>query len=227
MLRFLIGLCLLPCSFLGAASFEDNMGKGSSSWQYLRTPEDRQKLRFFQTLYDKSGEAPPLDEAVIPKVFHFIWLGPDPFPSRSISLLTKWKAFHPDWIFYFWTDIPRDVPLKGMVKREVSEFAFQKLGKCFDQAENFKEKAFLLSLEILFSEGGIYLDHDVEPKKNLSPSASFFAGLAPLQPSIFSSSVMIVPYCFGASKGHPFLGEAMEHLAQYWNRYSSFFPGSD
>lgn len=205
------------------------MGKGTSSWDYVRTVEDHQKMQFFGQLYHKKEALQATEELRIPQALHLIWLGPSPLPKESVQRLKQWKTLHPEWELNLWTDLDRDVPFKGMKKRFVHELPFTHLFKSYNKADNFKEKAFFLSLEVLYQEGGLYVDHDVEPKADFSKlhhSLDFYAPLAPLKPSIFSSSVYPESYLLASSKGHLVLLSAMRHIQSHFDRYSTYFPGS-
>ena len=221
-------LFLLVFSTLAASDFEIFLGKGNQGWEHVRTAEDRQLVSFYKKLYDKNVNRSLRAEGSIPKTFHLIWLGPNPFPQSSVAHAEKWHELHPDWTFYYWSDMPAEPPCPWMVVRSVCDFDFSTVGTSYDGADNFKEKAFLLSLEILDAEGGVYLDHDVQPQGPLSFSSQFdfFATLAPLKPSIFSSSVFISPYLLGGKPGHPFFTHVMEWYRQKGAKYGKFFPGT-
>lgn len=207
------------------------MGKETPSWEYLQTPEDHRRLDFFRTLYNKnfsakSNSAPLI--AKIPKTFHLIWLGPDHFPEQSLEKVEKWIALHPDWTSKFWTDLDRKSPHPKMEKQLIGEFPFEFLKNEFYDSVNFGEKAKILAFEILFKEGGVYIDHDTFPCKPLTelhPALDFYCGLEKLGPTILSSSVMPATHLIGAKQGHPILKETMIWLRDHWTELEQFYPG--
>ena len=69
----------------------------NAEWQKaVQTPEDRDRLAFFSSLYEKGqDERLPLHE--IPKVLHVIWLGPSDFPAASALGLRTWAEKHSRW----------------------------------------------------------------------------------------------------------------------------------
>ena len=219
---------LLVFSTLAASDFELFLGKGTAAWENVRTVEDRRLVTSFKRLYKKNMNAPLREKGGIPQPIHLIWLGPNAYPEQSLVFAEKWHELHPDWTFFCWSDIKEEAPLPWMVLRSVSDFEFTTVGPSYDAADNFKEKAFLLTLEILHAEGGIYLDHDVELKDTLSfvRQFDFFGSLAPLQPSIFSSSVFISPHLLAGIKGHPFFTHAMHWYRKKGAKYQKYFPGS-
>src|ERR1700722_4591002 len=87
--------------------FESLMGKGTSRWEFVQTKEDFENLKFFKSLYDtKKMLVAGMSKRIfrVPKVVHFIWLGPKPFPRESVENVRSWIAKHPDWTIKFWTD---------------------------------------------------------------------------------------------------------------------------
>ena len=122
MKKFSLGLTLLLCicSFScqkekkekPAASFEDMMGRQLDCWQYVIAPVDFSNLVFFKELFEKNSST-KLSCTVnpsIPKVLHFIWLGPKEFPRDSIPNIQSWVEKHPGWKVKFWTDRKRNLP---------------------------------------------------------------------------------------------------------------------
>src|SRR4029078_2446346 len=94
----------------------------------------------------------------IPPTVHFIWLGPKHFPPESVDNVRMWIAKNPGWKVKFWTDRKREAPCQGMEIAYVADFAFHCLEKCYRDSENWGEKSDILRYEILFQEGGVYVD---------------------------------------------------------------------
>lgn len=207
-------------------NFEEGLGKGST---YIQTREDWENLNFFKALYEKNRNH-SVKEHKIPKVIHFIWLGPNEFPQSSIAHIQQWQKKHPDWRFYFWTDLDRTLPCSGIEKRLIKDFHFERLGVLYDLAENFGEKAALLRYEILWQEGGLYADHDTRPLTSLDPfneAYHFYCGLERLGPSFLSSSVFPSHHLIGAVPSHPIFKYTMEWLLENWHRLETFYPVND
>ena len=91
---------------------------------------------------------------MIPKLFHFIWIGPHPLPVESVGFIEGWKRMHPLWLFKIWTD--SDVPKL----RNQSEY---------DRAASWAGKTDILKYEILEREGGVTVDVDFECLKCIDP----------------------------------------------------------
>lgn len=224
---FLFNAMLL---FGSSSDFDLLMGKETPSWEYLQTPEDHRRLDFFRFLFEKNF--PPQNnhsqDLKIPKILHLIWLGPESFPTQSIERIEKWISLHPNWSFKFWTDVDRESPHPRMEKKLVSDFNFEYLKDHYFDSMNFGEKAKILSYEILFKEGGVYIDHDTAPCKaldELNEQFDFYCGLEKLGPTILSTSIIPASHLIAAKKKHSILKETMIWLDDHWKELEYYYPG--
>jgi mannosyltransferase OCH1-like enzyme len=104
---------------------------------------------------------------IIPKVFHFIWLGSN-LPDEFLPMIGSWKCQHPLWEVRIWSD--EDVEPLSLTNRHL-----------FDSSANFGMKSDILRYEILQKFGGVYIDIDYECVaniENLCSDCQFFAGLS-------------------------------------------------
>ena len=91
---------------------------------------------------------------MIPKIIHYIWLGGKPLPKIAEKCIKSWKKFCPDYEIKRWDESNFDI----------NKYKFAK------DAYDAKKYAFasdVLRTDILYKEGGIYLDIDVELIKPL------------------------------------------------------------
>ncbi|NGX38135.1 MAG: hypothetical protein K1000chlam2_01307 [Chlamydiae bacterium] len=229
MKKILLFLLAVPLvAFSMQEDFEILMGKETPGWKYVQTPEDIQRIQFFSDLFQKQACRCKSESNRIPKTIHFIWLGPQPFPQSSIERLEKWKSLHPNWKLKFWTDIDRDCPIEKMKKCFISKFSMHMLQNEFDDSINFGEKAKILAYEILWNEGGIYVDHDCVPFKafdELNSQFDFYCGLEKLGPSVLSSSVIPGTHIIAAKPKHPILEESIHWLKNHWYELEQNYPG--
>jgi len=213
----LIIFLLLP--FLSIAAQEDFellMGKETPSWEHCKTSEDFRRLEFFKNLFQKNIHFEPADEVKIPKVIHFIWLGSDPLPKEPAERMRKWVELHPDWEFKFWTDIERSVPHPKMERA----FPPSDLSPPYYASIDLGKKAMILSYDILYREGGLYVDPQTTPFRPfdlLHEQYDFFCGLEMLGITTFSSSVMPSPHLMAAKPGHPILLETKSWLEKQFS----------
>jgi mannosyltransferase OCH1-like enzyme len=172
------------------------------------------------------------EEVLIPHVIHVIWGGKNPFPQKSIANIASWLHFHPTWKFKFWTDDPsRQVPIEGMEKHLFNTLSCPHVEKYLAQAENWGERSDLLRYEILFQEGGIYVDHDIECFRSfdsLHTHFDFYASQEPLHQNPLKNSWLTITNCLiGAKPGHPILKATMQEIGNRWDHYSALFPDRD
>lgn len=129
---------------------------------------------------------------MIPKVFHRIWLGDKPIPQEFCSFAVGWSNLHPDWPSELWTgaDGLGDFPNLDL------------LPLC----KNYAQMSDVLRYEILWQEGGIYLDTDFECKKNIAGLLTGeFVG-AGEKPDMLSAGFI------AARPRHPLIGRCRELL---------------
>lgn len=91
---------------------------------------------------------------MIPKIIHYCWFGGKPLPTEVKKCISSWKIMCPDYKIMCWDESNFDINVHPFVKAayEAKKWAFVS-----DYAR----------LEVVYEYGGIYLDTDVELKKNL------------------------------------------------------------
>ena len=213
--------------------FDRLEGKGTHFWKKF-SENDLSDLTRFKKLFLKNY--PKIiradGEYKIPKVLHYIWLGPKDFPKESIAFVESWVKYHPDWKIVLWTeDMQRALPHPMIEKRDIKELSSTTLYPLLDKTDNYGEKSDILRYEILSKEGGVYVDHDIEcfhSMDNLARSVDFFAGLEPphvnqgIDTRIFPCNAII-----GCRKGHPILDKTIAYVSSRWNELEKKFQGND
>ena len=86
---------------------------------------------------------------MIPKIIHYIWLGGKPLPKIAEKCIESWKKFCPDYKIKRWDETNIDVD-----KYQFTKDAYA--------AKKFAFVSDVFRTEILYNEGGIYFDIDVE-----------------------------------------------------------------
>lgn len=130
--------------------------------------------------------------AAIPRVFHYIWLGPKPMPDKWAAFMRGWRDRHPGWTLQRWdeTNLPR---LENQ--------------KCFDEHPFLSGKANLLRYEILRAHGGVYIDTDFECVKNIEPLLSDVTCFAAWQNATTINNAIL-----GAVAGHPLWDDLIRNI---------------
>lgn len=91
----------------------------------------------------------------IPKVIHYCWFGKGEMPKQALGCIESWKKYLPNYEIKEWNEDNFDVNMNTYVK----------------QAYESKKYAFVtdyVRLYALYTEGGIYMDTDVEVIKDIS-----------------------------------------------------------
>jgi mannosyltransferase OCH1-like enzyme len=129
----------------------------------------------------------------IPRVFHQIWLGPEPFPKEYAAYQRSWTSRHPDWELRVWTEetLPDDLE-----RREI-----------YERLRRPAERSDLLRFELLARHGGVYLDADFECLRSIEPlldGVSFFCAYN--DPGRANNAIV------GSVPGHPLAALAIQEL---------------
>lgn len=129
---------------------------------------------------------------MIPKKIHFCWLSGDSFPPLIEYCIKTWEKVLPDYEIILWDTKRFDVNSVDWVKE-----AFE--------AKKYAFAADYIRLHAVYTEGGIYLDSDVEVLKSFNDllSQKTFIGFEAATGSIEAA-------IFGAEPGTEWLKRAMK-----------------
>ena len=226
-LFLLFVFCLSFCCANKKLDFYELMGQRQDAWKLIL----QQDLPLLEKFYQLEQSFPAKQSfSDIPKRIHFIWVGPKAFPQESIKNIYSWIEKHPDFQVYFWTDRERPLPHPMMKIRYVQGFDWQYLRQQFLESDNYAEQSDLLRYEVLYQEGGIYVDHDVECFQSLMPliqSCDLFCGLEPPHKPVAEVSVTVCNNLIGSCPLHPILKKTINNVLQKWGRYKIVYPGID
>ena len=90
---------------------------------------------------------------MIPKVIHYCWFGGKPLPELARRCLASWQKFLPDYAIKQWNEQNYDVTQVPFVKDAY-------------EAGNYSYVSDYVRFDVLYREGGIYFDADVEVEKD-------------------------------------------------------------
>ena len=130
---------------------------------------------------------------LIPRIFHQIWVGPDPYPEELAPYRQSWLDLNPGWELRFWTEDRLPADLRRPEAAEPLRFP--------------AERADILRLEVLWREGGVYMDTDFEclqPIEPLIEELDFFGAYRKLD--------RVNNALIGSVPGHPILDRALDEL---------------
>lgn len=132
----------------------------------------------------------------IPKVIHYIWLGPKPLDKLSLKCMKTWERVLPDYEVVRWDDEKCKEIIEGNLYAR--------------QAYELKKFAFVsdyLRLYVLYHYGGIYMDTDVKVIKRIDEFLRFSAFTS------FQDETMIPTALMGSERG----GEWVRILLDYYD----------
>lgn len=128
----------------------------------------------------------------IPKTVHYCWLSGDPFPEDIQRCIDSWKKQMPDYRFKLWD--------KNAFDCNSVLYTRQALEK-----EKYAFASDYIRLYALYTEGGIYLDSDVEVFR------SFDDLLERPGFTCFESGRRIGAWIFASEKGNPLFKKLLEY----------------
>ena len=134
---------------------------------------------------------------MIPKKIHYCWFGGNPLPEEAKKCINSWKKYCPDYEIIEWNESNYDLN-----KNEYVKYTYEN-----------KKYAFLtdyVRLDVVYNEGGIYLDTDVELLKSLDDllNCEGYIGMEEV-------GTINTGQGFGAIKNHPFVKENKEFYESY------------
>ena len=91
---------------------------------------------------------------MIPKLIHYCWFGRGQMPAKALYCIDTWKKYLPDYQLKQWNEDTFD--LNSVLYAQQAH-----------QARKFAFVTDYVRLYALFTEGGVYMDTDVEVLKSL------------------------------------------------------------
>lgn len=93
-------------------------------------------------------------ESCIPKKIHYCWFGGNPLPYDVKKCIYSWKTKCPDYEIIEWNETNFDINCNEFIKKAYEN-------KCWAFVSDY------VRLKVIYDNGGVYLDTDVELLKNL------------------------------------------------------------
>lgn len=178
-----------------SVSFHEGMNH--SIWYYPTLVGEDKWWQQAKNLYDRYiHKIEQSKNSSIPKIIHQIWIG-GVLPEKYKKWQESWKEYHPDWEYKLWTD--KDIAEFGLVNQH-----------WYDKAENYAQKADIARYEILYREGGLYVDTDFECICSFDifhHTCDFYVGIMQWHNAFRLCNALI-----GSAPGHPILKTCIETM---------------
>ncbi|GAT62305.1 glycosyltransferase family 32 protein [Paludibacter jiangxiensis] len=129
---------------------------------------------------------------MIPKKIHFCWLSDEPYPELISKCIASWQRYLPDYEFVLWDKNKFNIENIPWVKEAYAN-------------KKYAFAADYIRLYALYTEGGIYLDSDIEVIKDISPllEQTSFMG--------FETAGCLEPAVMGAGQGMEWVKKCLDY----------------
>ena len=133
---------------------------------------------------------------MIPKKIHYCWFGGNPMPPLAQKCIRSWRRYCPGYEILEWNESNYDIAAAPKYVRDAYE------------AKKWAFVTDYVRLQVLYEQGGIYFDTDVQVVKKLDPLLKHrcFMGIERAKDSAKVASGLGL----GAEAGFPLLKEIME-----------------
>ncbi len=139
-----------------------------------------------------------MNDMAIPKKIHYVWVGANPIPEADQKYIAQWRKLHPDFEFRCWTEKDIDLKKYPLVQKAINE-------------HRWALAADIIRMYAIYTEGGFYLDTDVELLAPLHDLLQY-EGVA-----CWESKFWFTTAFFGAAKHSPWIKKVLR-------RYQGFLP---
>ena len=128
----------------------------------------------------------------IPKVIHYCWFGKGKMPKLTRKCIESWKKYCPDYEIICWNEENFDYTRNQYAKEayEAGKWAFV---------------SDYVRLKVVYDNGGIYMDTDVELIKPLDPLLGYKGYIG-----FEKSGNIATGLGFGAEKGNEIIGKMLD-----------------
>lgn len=137
---------------------------------------------------------------MIPKTIHYCWFGGNPLPKEYLKYIESWKKFFPDYEIIRWDESNYDV---NCIPFSSEAYELGKFAYVSDYAR----------LKILYENGGVYFDTDVEVIRSLDDilAKGAFMGCEKNTNALTGEPLNVnVGLGFAVEKGHPIIREMLD-----------------
>ena len=144
------------------------------------------------------------NDSNIPKIIHQTYKSYDEIPERWKLSIKKWKLYHPDWQYIFWSDHDID---------QFMEENYKWFLPFYKEYPTKIQRVDVARYFILYHFGGIYCDLDIIPKQNILPLLNNnIDNFLVETPNLGTTNSL-----FGSKKHSSFLLYVINNLSSYYD----------
>ncbi len=176
--------------------FHESMTNDKYSKEIAQRNKELVRTKYLYDSFIQHIDTRYQEEPRIPKIIHFIWVGPNEIPQKEQKYMQTWKDHHPDWTIKLWTD------------KEVAQLNL-KNKIAYQRAKSWGEKSDILRYEILYRFGGLYVDTDYEcfrPLDLFHHTCDFYVSMG------FSEKFWLNNALIASRPGHPIMKECINAI---------------
>jgi mannosyltransferase OCH1-like enzyme len=157
---------------------------------------------------------------LIPRILHYVWLGREPMHPLMVEWQARWASLHPNWTIKMWREVD-GLPMH-LLKSD-DEIVECRCPDYLARCPTYAKRSDVWRYEILEQQGGVYLDTDFEPVKNIEPLLAGVSAFAGLCKTVYDwstsdpagkSKIEVACSIMGAEPHHPWLRELVRHVPE-------------
>lgn len=161
---------------------------------------------------------------MIEKFIHRLWLGPDTMPEEYAEYGRQWQQMNPDWTLLEWTY--KNIDLGAMINRnswDIAEMTAKAQIPMDHQRAVAVQRADILSYELVYRFGGVYLNTDIQPIRPLDELVEQTGERAfACYEGEYNGRRYLVNAVLGGPKKHPFWKACIEDLPiRFFNSFGA------
>ena len=137
----------------------------------------------------------------IPKKIHYVWLGDVPLPESDQKYIEGWQKMNPGFAIHHWSEKNVDITKYPLVQKALDE-------------KRWALAADVIRMIVMYDEGGIYLDTDIELLKPLDTEIALPDGVKKLTDfnafACWESDFWFTTAAFGAKAHSPWIEKILK-----------------
>jgi mannosyltransferase OCH1-like enzyme len=159
----------------------------------------------------KPSKITPQTTAIIPKIFHRIWLGTNEMPKNYQYYLETCKKLHPGWEIKLWRE--EDIIRQNFPNMDL-----------YWTAQGYAERSDLIRYDILKKYGGLYTDTDIECFQSFDDLHYLYDFYVSVDPAAVNhEKIHFANGLMGSIPNHPLIIETIANIRKNWDKNTKLY----